>query len=157
MKNHSAWQKYVDLLEKKRVPEPARRWYVYRVECFLKAHPGKKFQDLSAPEFESYFRGLSRDRTLTDWQFIQAVDTLRILLVNLCKSPLAQHIDWDYWKDSSRSLDAGHGTLAVDNTVDAVLNNRRQAVFSASAERHDVLKEMVRLIRVPYMLVPRDP
>jgi integron integrase len=143
----SNWQKYIDLLETKQIPEAARRWYVFRVEQFLGANPGKKLQDLSSTELESYFQTLSRDRTLTDWQFKQVVDALRILLVDLSNVPVSHQFDWDYWSEASRPLEASHATLAGDDSVDESLNNRRQAAFPTSAERHDVLKEMVRLIR----------
>jgi integrase len=45
------------------------------------------------------------------------------------------------------SMDCVVKNCSNDNTVDESLNNKRKTVFPVSAERHDVLKEMVRLIR----------
>ena len=147
MPKPSNWQKYIELLETKQVPKPARRWYVYRIEHFLDAHPGKKLQDLSTAELESYFQALSRDRTLTDWQFKQAIDALRILLVDLSRTPIARQIDWDYWREASKSLEPGHPTRAVNASVDESLEESIRTHGSATTDHHDVLKQMIRLIR----------
>ncbi len=147
MGGSSNWQKYIDLLEKKQVPEAARRWYVRRVEDFLAAYPGKKLNDISATEFESFFQALSQNGKLSDWQFKQTVDALQILFVDLVNSPIAKQIDWAYWKEASRSLQLNHPTLAVNYSVEDSLRNRHKALSSASDEQLDVLKQMTRLIR----------
>jgi hypothetical protein len=55
------WQKYLDLLFHKRIPQQQQRWYVKQVEDFLKEFPGKKLRDFSAGDLEMYFQTLSSD------------------------------------------------------------------------------------------------
>ncbi len=94
MTSHSNWQKYLDLLSCKGVPEQYRRWYVKRVEDFLASHPGKNLRDFSASDLESYFQLRSRDTSLTAWPYRQMVDALQLLFVDLSATSLTRTLDW---------------------------------------------------------------
>jgi hypothetical protein len=100
MSTPSNWQKYLDLLFQKRIPEQYRRWYVKRVEDFLKEHPGKSLREFSASDLEAYFQLRSRDTSLTAWQYRQMVDALQLLFVDLVATSLAKTLDWGYWKEA---------------------------------------------------------
>ena len=70
----SRWDQYVELLDRKKVPEKARRWYVTRVESFLSQVKPKSLHNLSPEEITGFFQEISRSGKLADWQFRQTVD-----------------------------------------------------------------------------------
>ncbi|NKC13793.1 MAG: hypothetical protein GKR94_17125 [Gammaproteobacteria bacterium] len=112
----SNWHKYLNLLAKKQVPEGARRGYVRHVERLLKAFPGKSLSALSKADVEVFLGDLSRQHRLHDWQFRQAVDALRLLLVDLTNTPAGQAVDWWFWREAPQSLEPNHATLREQNS-----------------------------------------
>ena len=89
----SHWDQYVELLDRKKVPENARRWYVTRVENFLRQVKPESLQNLSADEVTGFFQEISRSGNLADWQFRQTVDAIQILLVDLANAPAGGKVD----------------------------------------------------------------
>ena len=75
-------------MERKKVPEKAKRWYVARVEAFLLQVKPASLQNLSADEVIRFFQEVSRNEKLADWQFRQTVDAIQILLVDLSDAPV---------------------------------------------------------------------
>jgi hypothetical protein len=53
-----------------------------------------------------------RQNRLPGWQFCQCIDAIRILYCDLLASPAARDVDWSYWFDSARELEATHPTMA---------------------------------------------
>ncbi len=147
MNKQSNWQKYIDLLAIKQIPEIAQRWYVYRVEQFLKSQPSLKVTDFSVSDIESHFQDLARDKNLLDWQFVQAIEAIQFLLVDLSSTPTAQQIDWDYWRQAAKTLEPNHATLAVNASVDETIAFKHKVLAQESAEHEEILKQMIRLIR----------
>lgn len=74
-------------LEKASVPERQRRWYVKRVEEFIKAHEGRKIKSLSGADIQRHFEVIGRQDRLAGWQFRQCVDAIRILFCIAKHSP----------------------------------------------------------------------
>jgi len=148
MHKRSNWQKYIDLLEKKQVPERARRWYVRRIEKFLDTYSNKKLGEISASEIENYLQSLSRTEQLHDWQFKQAVDALQILLFDLSDTAASREVDWNYWREAAQSLPRNHSTLAVDFSVDQMVEESIGTNRAISTEHRDVLQQTIRLIRL---------
>lgn len=103
---------YLECLHKASIPEKQRRWYVKRVEDFIKAHNGLKIKALSGAEIARYFEMIGRENRLLDWQFRQCVDAIRILYCDLLLTPAGQEVDWRYWADSASELGAEHPTTA---------------------------------------------
>ena len=48
------WDKYIELTITYNVPDRARRWYIFHVEAFIKAHSGRRLGELNASHVESY-------------------------------------------------------------------------------------------------------
>ena len=107
----SHWQQYLDLLEKTGVPEGARRWYVARVESFLREMEGTPVRALAPEAITAFFDKVAREGQLADWQFRQLVDAVR-LLVDLADAPAGREVDWGYWSAGARELEPSHPTLA---------------------------------------------
>lgn len=100
----SRWDQYVDLLARKRVPDEARRWYVARVEGFLKELRPESLKELTKEQITGYFQEASTTGNLVDWQFRQLVDAIQ-LLVDLAQVPVGREIDWHYWREAGKPLD----------------------------------------------------
>ncbi len=147
MNKSSNWQLYLDLLASKNISEGSRRWYVFRVENFLKAHPNKKLADISKAEIEAYLLSLSHSKNISSWQFEQAIDALKLLLVDLSDTSTSKEIDWVYWHDAAKSLSQNHATIAANDSVEAALESKHQSLGLISIEHKDVLLNMTRLIR----------
>ena len=70
----SNWDRYLDLLARRGVPEKFRRWYVRRVEDLLKAVRPDSLARLSAQQVSSYLQQVLSRKGPADWQFGQVVD-----------------------------------------------------------------------------------
>ena len=80
------WDKYILKTAAYNVPERARRWYVRHAEVFIKAHSERRLSTLTADDIEHYVKEKGRSEKLTDWQFKQLVDALRILFIGFVLS-----------------------------------------------------------------------
>ncbi|WP_018231017.1 phage integrase N-terminal SAM-like domain-containing protein [Thioalkalivibrio thiocyanodenitrificans] len=103
---------YLSLLAKNGIPERQRRWYVRHVEAFIKEQKGRRIRSLSGADIEAYLDVLGRERCLPGWQFSQRIAAIRILYRDLLRTPASDAVDWQYWLDSARELDADHPTTA---------------------------------------------
>ncbi len=103
---------YLLCLKKASIPEKQRRWYVKRVEDFIKAQNGHKIKSISVDAITQYFEAIGRQNHLAGWQFRQCVDAIRILYSDLLTSPICGEVNWRYWKDSARQQDVDHSTTA---------------------------------------------
>ena len=56
---------YLICLDKASIPEKQRRWYVRRVEEFIKVHSGRKIKTLLAPDITHYLETLGRQNRLS--------------------------------------------------------------------------------------------
>ncbi len=110
----SNWDRYLDLLAHRGVPEQMRPWYVRRVEGFLKARRPVSLLQVTAEELTGYLQEVAAQAQLADWQFRQLVDALQLLFVDLAHCPAGKTIDWDWWKTGGRPLESDHPTLVRD-------------------------------------------
>ena len=147
MATPSNWQKYLNLLLKKRIPEKQQRWYVKRVEDFLKRHPGRHLQDFTAADVEAYLRLHSSDATLSVWQYRQIVDALQLLFVDFASTPLAQSFDWAYWKEAFVDSRPDKQSPLKDVHPDKLVADYASVTFPGGSGADDVLKAMARAIR----------
>jgi integron integrase len=108
----SRWDQYRELLVRKGVPQKAQRWYVARVEAFLKEMRPESLRELTREDITGYLQEVSSRRRLDDWQFRQLVDALQLLIVDLAQVPAGNAVDWDYWKEAVGPLEANHPTVA---------------------------------------------
>ena len=87
---------YLNCLDKASIPEKQRRWYVKRIEEFIKAQNGHKIKSLSGPDITQYFETIGRQRRLSGWQFHQCVDAIRILYCDHLGGSACQEVDWQF-------------------------------------------------------------
>jgi hypothetical protein len=107
------WSNYLSELEKARVRQDRRRWYVVRAERFLEWIQPRRLAQLTADDVSKYLSEVGRDTSLEGWQCVQVVDAIRILGVT-ASAPWVERLDWGYWQDSARTLAPEHPTVARD-------------------------------------------
>jgi len=83
------WDKYIIKLMDYNVSEQYRRWYVKRVEAYIKAHPELPLKHHTEEILTKYLNDLGRNERLQVWQFKQSIEALRISSVRLrnCMRP----------------------------------------------------------------------
>jgi len=111
------WDRFIENLIKQGAREPFLRWYVRRAEHYRKSHSDKKLARHTADDVNGYMENLGRKGKLKDWQFLQAVDAIQNLFVTAGIKEIAG-VDWNYWRDSARSLTADHATIAREPVPD---------------------------------------
>ena len=113
------WDNYINITKTYNVPPKSARWYVMHVERYIKAHPALRLALHTEQNVTSYLDDLGRTGNLTDWQFKQVVDALRILFVDIVRTPWVAAFPWRYWADSATALPKDHATLARDYSRNA--------------------------------------
>lgn len=106
------WQRYLQLLEKYRVPEKARPWYRQRIQLYIDSHAGKRLSEHQPEDVRRWLEDLGRNPRLSHWQFRQAVDALRLLFAKMLALPWADEVDWDGWVNAAQVLPVDHPTIA---------------------------------------------
>ena len=137
------WDKYIDKIKRYEVSTKCVRWYVKRAEEYIKAHSELRLAQHSASHVESYLQDLGRDCRLTDWQFKQTVDALRILFVDMVGLPWAERFQWDFWMESATQLPTSHATIARDvyRALPENANEKTSAKLSLSSSEVGVVKK----------------
>ncbi|MCM8856657.1 MAG: integron integrase [Candidatus Thiodiazotropha sp.] len=142
---------YLKCLIKASIPEKQRRWYVKRLETFIKAQNGNKIKGLSGIEITQYFEMIGRQNRLSGWQFHQCIDAIRILYCDLLKTPTCQAVDWQHWFDSAKQLELDHPTTAREMTPDELSYRKTRTgegpVNQVRITHHDLLVRFTREIR----------
>lgn len=108
------WDAYSALVIRHRIPSRQVRWYVKRVEQYIKHHPDVKISQHSEQMLKEYLEQLSRNFRIVDWQFKQAVHALKILFLHFLKLEWANTFPWDDWIESANELPQSHATIARD-------------------------------------------
>ena len=93
------YDNYLNCLQKASIPEKQRRWYVKRIEAFIKTHSGGKIKSLTGQEVSRYLEMIGRQNRLAGWQFAQCIDAIQILYCKLLSTPACQGVDWEFWKN----------------------------------------------------------
>ena len=57
---------------------------------------------------------LSRNPKLDAWQFSQAVLALQYLFQHFVDSSVGADVDWVYWHDAAKALEASHASRVVE-------------------------------------------
>ncbi|MDH5302200.1 MAG: integron integrase [Gammaproteobacteria bacterium] len=109
---------YLICLKKASIPEPQRRWYVKRVEDFIKTQKGRKIKSLLDSDINQYFEMIGRQNRLNGWQFYQCVDAIRILYCDLLSTDTSKSVSWQYWLDTAKQLEFDHPSTVRQLTPD---------------------------------------
>lgn len=160
------WDNFIDKTNSYGVPPNQTRWYVIRCEEYIKAFPDKRLATHSEEDLENYLAVLCRNVSLTSWQFRQAVDALRILFVDIVRTPWALSFSWDYWKETATDLPENHPTLAREFTYGPThittkdkkpkSNHKKGAIAQALEKQPELMKQFVNDIRVRQLSISTE-
>ncbi len=79
--------------KKRGVPEKTAQWYVIWARQFLRSIKGKKLQDCTIADVQSFLSYLYEKNTTTPWQLTQIQDTLLFIFKDLLKFQWATEIN----------------------------------------------------------------
>ena len=88
------WDNYIYKTSSYNVKPKVARWYVRHAESYIKAHPHLRLSQHSAEQIETYLKEKGRNPHLQDWQFMQIVEALKILFIEMVKAPWAKEFPW---------------------------------------------------------------
>ncbi len=83
----SALEKYLSVLEMRRVAENQRQWYMRTGEAFVEAVQPTRMGDVSAGQITRFIHGHGREQRFSERQLRQGVDTVQLLLAGLAFGP----------------------------------------------------------------------
>lgn len=135
------WDKFIAKTTSYNVPSKSTRWYVKRVEEYIKAHSELRLAQHSPTHVETFLQDLGRNQQLSDWQFKQAVEALRILFVDMVKPAWAESFRWDFWLESASRLPQSHATIARDSTRQNTKNDNAKNANQLSTFEDGVVKK----------------
>jgi integron integrase len=135
----------VTLLEEERIPESARRWYVVRAQAFVEAMRPKRLGELTVEEIKAFFPRYAREQRLSDWQYRQTVEAVRLLLVPLGGCRAAQEVEWDFLVEVGQALPLEHPTRMGAVTPAEVIDGSPR--YNAAASDRPLLKQMAQVLR----------
>ncbi len=142
------WDRYIQHLINNNVKPTVTRWYVIRVEQYLKVLAGKRLANHSAKDVVDYLEVQSKNIKLKDWQFRQIVDAIQNLFTML-DVPWLNKVDWPHWLSSS--LSEAHPTIAKEvpaAETTAKLSNSARSKLATVRHRHgEILKQLLMVIR----------
>ncbi len=113
------WDIFVEKLKTYETRPDLARWYVRHAEQYIKAFPEQRLAIHTPQILEQYLQEKGRNSRLKDWQYRQLVTALRVLFVDLVKTPWAATFPWQFWIDAARDLPSSHPTVARDYTAPA--------------------------------------
>ena len=138
---------YVNCLTAEAVPSRQQPFYVTRVNQFIRAANGRPIESLDEKEIGDVLASFGRRDDLSDWQFAQLVDAVRVYLVGLLKSESATRVDWAYWKGSARTLTIDHASSARESRPEELVREKIRkdnGPLAVVRQRHENL--IVRLV-----------
>jgi len=136
------WDKYIEKTKSYGFSDDVCRWYVKRCETYIKSHEGVRLVEHNDTIVIDYLKDIGRNIRIEDWQYVQIVDSLRILFVDIVKSEWAKEFAWEDWKLSAQSLDSNHSTIAKE--VDRYFDD--SDVSESKANRNDSKDSLIKQV-----------
>ncbi|QHI69916.1 integron integrase [Tichowtungia aerotolerans] len=139
------WGRYADLVNKHGLSGYAAEWTVHRAQQFVYGLEGRKLRNVDATYLDQYLNVLGRNDSLQDWQMIQAINALKILLVDVVSLDWAVTYDWDARLSACRDLEPTHPTLAREAPLMRDVHRQEACALTPAAEAQlERIKEVVR-------------
>lgn len=147
------WDRYIALVRESGVKSAHIRWYVRRIEQYLRAIGKSKPADHLASDLQRFLAKIGKETWISNWQFVQIVDAIRILFVNQVKTPWAREFEWQYWRDLAQKLLSDDPTTAPERPILGRIvkgdSNKRveRSLDAVRTEHSDILRKLVTEIR----------
>lgn len=141
------WDKYIKFIQDRGVKDSVVRWYVIRVEQYIKAFPEKRLAKHCPQDIVNYLEKQGRLVKLKDWQFRQIVDAIQNLFTMLNVSWLSE-VDWEYWMDSAYILPETHPTTARNVSAEKIIEKLANLKSSKLTEVRRLHKEILKQLLI---------
>lgn len=112
---------YEECLKNEDVPVKQHSYYLLRARQFVHAAKGRRLTLLSANEIIDILTQLGQAKKLSDWQFNQLANAVRILLVKCLRTRESENLDWSRWNTLERTVSGDHPTTAREYTPDELV------------------------------------
>ena len=128
------WDKYINKAKTYNIKESAIRWHVRHAETYIKSHKNKRLAEHLQGDLETYLKNKGRSTRLEDWQFVQIVTALKILLLDLVQLDWAKNFPWDEWEAHAQGLKNNHSSVSRDyeNSINQNLSKSLQNTLDKS-------------------------
>lgn len=90
------WDNYLECLRLFRVPGKALPWYRRHGQAVINDFPDIRLLAQRPEHVWHWFERLGRNGQLSDWQYRQRVDALRLLFCHFLKAPWSASLDWEH-------------------------------------------------------------
>lgn len=144
------WDKYIKFITDKGVKESVRRWYVIRIEQYIKMFPEKRLKNHRPENVTDFFYTQSKSNRIADWQFRQIVDAIQNLF-EMIKINWFSDFDWDYWISCSKTISETHASIARElpakETIDKLSNKKYSNLSQVRLKHKNILKQLLIEIR----------
>ena len=118
------WARYAEKLMKSGVKGSYRQWYVRRAQQFVYGLKGRKLRAVDSAYLDAYFQGLGRKAAMKDWQLLQTVCAVEILMCEMTGLSWCRSYDWEGQKAACREIGSGHATRARESLPDIDFQGR---------------------------------
>ena len=110
-REHDFWNKYSLFLMKKSTPAHHVNWYVTYAKEYVSELKGKLLAEQSITDVKQYLDALGRKNNLNCMQYEQNIDAIRILLSQFVTKQWESDVDWNSYKEMSKTLHVNHQTI----------------------------------------------
>jgi integron integrase len=117
------------------------------VQAFINRYPGTRLQEQSTENLQVWLEGLGRNGQLTDWQYRQKVDALRLLFSHMLRAKWALEFDWDHWTMAEQPFEQDHPTVArTFEMIDKAVKDPKNDLGKSFPELY---RKYLMVIRIP--------
>jgi len=146
------WEKYITKSKRYNISEKVIRWYVRHAEMYIKSH-SSRLKDHTDITVDEYLQEKGRNIHLKEYQYIQMVDALKILFIDVVSAEWALTYPWEGLKERSQELDWTHPTIAKQPLNKKLSVNQESSTSISISEElkntfPDVFESMVCEIRL---------
>jgi len=120
------WDKYIIKSKNYNIPDHLIRWYVRHTELYIKAHTARLI-DHNETTVDEYLQAKGRNIYLKNYQYLQMIDALKILFVDVIESGWRQttpELLLDSRKERAKPLEKSHPGIAKVPLIDEIENTK---------------------------------
>ena len=151
----SGWQVYLNAMIDRKVPQPARRWYVNHLKSLvvsLKA-ANTTLETATQDDVLLYLRAQDADPKVKEWQFLQCLEALEIYFCDLLQPQWIGDMDWAFWRQASQRLGPEHASIVRAAEVEGAGRSNEQLLASVDERYLPALQKLVDEIRLRHFSI----
>ena len=151
------WSNYRSILKENTIPAKSIPWYRKHVEAYIKANKNTPLSLHTGQDIDCYLNAKGRLPGLSEWQFRQIADALRLLFTELICPQWSNTYDWFQWRVFARELEPDHPTLMRDaDPSSLVAPSSNQHILRFRTQFSDTHLAFIKTTRVRQMAVKTE-